>query len=85
MSEKDVINKYGEGFISNNDFSNYMIQKYNLNITEYQSRIYKNGSAILVVTFDDKRKVESIFLYDSVLNRDPEKEAYTITTVKIEN
>lgn len=78
MTEEDVINKYGYGIESNRNFSNSMIAEMNLSVENYQSRIYKNSSAILVVTFDDERRVESVFLYHSILNRDPDKEKYTI-------
>ncbi len=84
MTEDDVIRKYGYGIVSNKNFSNKMIKEMNLPVITYQSRIYKNGSAILVVTFDDNRRVESIFLYHSILNRDPDKEKYTINEKEID-
>lgn len=79
MKEEDVIKKYGYGFVSNKDFSNDLIKERNLPITVFQSRIYKNGSGILVVTFDENRKVNSVFLYTINLHRD--STTYTETPV----
>lgn len=70
MKENEVVSKYGEGTPSSNFASRRLQEQQGIEAVAFQSTIYKNASGILVVTYDDNRRVVSVSLYTDVLHRD---------------
>lgn len=76
MKESDVIQRYGEGTQSSNFVSMKLQKEHGITASVFHSTIYKNGTGILVVTYNEERCVTAVSLYTDVLHRDLSEEKW---------